>query len=260
MKFNISCPETGRNKIVELQNEEKMNELIDKKIGNEVEGSIINELFNGYTFKITGGFDKDGFAMKNGILTQGRKRILLKKGDKNFRFRKGYHREGVRKRKLVRGCIVSPDIRVLHLKITKVGPTLIPGLTEQGSELPKRLGPKRANNILKQLGIVDIYNKKKKNPEERKTLRFMITKFAPKRTVTTANGKTYVKRPKIQRLITPERLRRKRNIKRIKEERRKETEEQMKNYRDTLKRLRNNTKKSAANTAAKKTTTATKTK
>jgi small subunit ribosomal protein S6e len=104
-----------------------MNELIDKKIGNEVDGSIISELFNGYIFKISGGFDEDGFAMKNGILTQGRKKILLTKGSKNFRFKNGYHRTGVRKRKLVRGCIVSHSIRVLHLKIVKAGPTAIPG-------------------------------------------------------------------------------------------------------------------------------------
>ena len=104
-----------------------MNELIDKKIGNEVEGPVINEIFEGYLFKITGGFDKDGFAMKNGILTQGRKRILLTKGCKNFRFRSGYHRTGVRKRKLVRGCIVSPDIKILSLKIVKNGAKPIPG-------------------------------------------------------------------------------------------------------------------------------------
>jgi small subunit ribosomal protein S6e len=76
----------------------------------------------------------------------------------------------------------------------------------------------------------------------------MVTKFAPKRTVTTANGKTYVKRPKIQRLITPDRLRRKRTIKRIKEERRKTTEEQRKAYQDTLKRLRANSKKATTKT------------
>jgi hypothetical protein len=58
-----------------------------------------------------------------------------------------------------------------------------------------------------------MYNKKKTNSEERKTLRLMITKFAGKREVKTANGKVYQKRPKIQRLITPVRLRRKRVIK-----------------------------------------------
>jgi small subunit ribosomal protein S6e len=104
-----------------------MNNLIDRRIGNELEGSIIADLFDGYIFKITGGFDKDGFAMKNGILTQGRKRILLSKGSTNFKFKSGYHRDGVRKRKLVRGCIVSPDIKVLNLKIMKIGSQPIPG-------------------------------------------------------------------------------------------------------------------------------------
>jgi small subunit ribosomal protein S6e len=73
----------------------------------------------------------------------------------------------------------------------------------------------------------------------------MVTKFAPKREVTTKAGKTYVKRPKVQRLITPDRIRRKRVIKKIKEERRKFTEEQRKSYLDTVKRLRKNSKKSA---------------
>jgi small subunit ribosomal protein S6e len=85
----------------------------------------------------------------------------------------------------------------------------------------------------------------------------MVTKFAPKRTVTTANGKTYTKRPKVQRLITPDRLRRKRTIKKIKEERRNTTEEQRKAYNDVLKRIRTNSKKSAAKaTTQAKTTTA----
>jgi small subunit ribosomal protein S6e len=226
---------------VELQNDEKMSELIDKKIGEEVEGEVISELFGGYLFKITGGFDKDGFAMKNGILTQGRKRILLSKGDSGFRFRSGYHRTGVRKRKLVRGCIVSPDIKILNLKVTKIGPNPIPGLSEDAQ--PNRLGPKRANNILKEFGLLEIYNKKKQNTEERKTLRFMVTKFVPKREVTTKNDKKYVKRPKVQRLITPDRLRRKRVIKRIKADRVKFTEDQRKSYVDTLKRLRKSNKK-----------------
>jgi len=118
--------------MVELQNEEKLNELIDKKIGDEIDGKVISETFEGYTFKIVGGFDKDGFAMKNGVLTQAKKRILLTKGCSMFRFRKGYHRSGIRKRKLVRGCIVSNDIKILHLKVIKKGANPIPGLTEEG--------------------------------------------------------------------------------------------------------------------------------
>jgi len=111
-------------------------------------------------------------------------------------------------------------------------------LTEKGCELPKRLGPKRATNILKQFGLVNIYKKKSKDTEERKTLRFLISKYATKRTFTNSKGKEVTKRPKIQRLITPERLRRKRVNKQIKEERRKANDQLMKAYRERIKALR----------------------
>ena len=166
-----------------------MSQLIDLKIGNELDGSLVSDAFAGYTFKIMGGFDLDGFAMKNGVLTQGKKRILLKKGCSMFRFRKGYHRSGVRVRKLVRGCIVSPDIKVLNLKIIKKGENEVPGLCDKSCAEPKRLGPKRASKIVKEFGLSDIYNSKRKNEKERKDLRFLITKFAPKREVTTKNIK-----------------------------------------------------------------------
>lgn len=65
--------------MVELQNEDKLAEIIDKKIGDEIDGSIISDVFEGYKFKITGGFDKDGFAMKNGILAQGKKKFYSPK-------------------------------------------------------------------------------------------------------------------------------------------------------------------------------------
>ena len=187
--------------MVELQNEDKLAEIIDKKIGDEIDGSVISDVFDGYKFKITGGFDKDGFAMKNGILAQGKKKVLLTKGCSLFRYRKGYHRSGIRVRRLVRGCIISNDIKNVHLKIIKKGAKPIAGLTEEKDAQPKRLGPKRATRILKAFGLTAVYAEKKKNKDERKNLRFMITNFAPKRTVKTKNGKEYVKRPKIQRLI-----------------------------------------------------------
>jgi len=112
------------------------------------------------------------------------------------------------------------------------------GLTEKGCELPKRLGPKRATNILKQFGLVNIYKKKSRDTEERKTLRYLISKYSTKRTFTNAKGKEITKRPKIQRLITPERLRRKRTNKQIKEERRKANEQLMKAYRERIRALK----------------------
>ena len=221
--------------MVELQNEDKLSEIIDKKIGDEIDGSAISDIFEGYKFKITGGFDKDGFAMKNGILSQGKKKVLLTKGCSLFRFRKGYHRSGIRIRRLVRGCIVSHDIKNLHLKIIKKGPKDIAGLTEAKDAQPKRLGPKRATKILKEFGLLQTYTEKKKSKEEQKNLRFMITKFAPKRTVKTKNGKEYVKRPKIQRLITPDRLRRKKLLKKFHEERKAKAKKEEENYRAMIK-------------------------
>ena len=37
--------------MVELQNEDKLAEIIDKKIGDEIDGSIISDVFEGYKFK-----------------------------------------------------------------------------------------------------------------------------------------------------------------------------------------------------------------
>jgi small subunit ribosomal protein S6e len=222
--------------MVELQNEDKLAEIIDKKIGDEIEGSVISDVFDGYKFKITGGFDKDGFAMKNGILAQGKKKVLLTKGCSLFRYRKGYHRSGIRVRRLVRGCIISNDIKNVHLKIIKKGAKPIAGLTEEKDSQPKRLGPKRATRILKAFGLTAVYADKKKNKDERKNLRFMITNFAPKRSVTTKNGKVYVKRPKIQRLITPDRLRRKRLLKKFHLDRREKAEKDKRTYLELVKK------------------------
>lgn len=109
------------------------------------------------------------------------------------------------------------------------------GLTEPGSEIPKLRGPKRATKILKEFGLLEIYNKKKKDVKERKTLPLMITRLLPKREVKTKNGKNYFKRPKVQRLITPKRLQRKKVIKAIKKERREFVGQQKQAYDDTLK-------------------------
>lgn len=84
---------------------------------------------------------KQGFPLKQGVLVPHRVRLLLAKGHSCYRPR----RDGERKRKSVRGCIVGPDVRALHLVVVKQGEADIPGLTD--TVLPKRLGPKRATKI-----------------------------------------------------------------------------------------------------------------
>lgn len=67
--------------------------------------------------RITGGNDKQGFPMKQGVLTNGRVRLLLSKGHSCYRSR----RDGERRRKSVRGCIVDANLSALALIIVKKG-------------------------------------------------------------------------------------------------------------------------------------------
>ncbi len=67
--------------------------------------------------RISGGNDKQGFPMKQGVLTTGRVRLLMGKGHSCYRPR----RSGERRRKSVRGCIVDSNLSVISLVIVKKG-------------------------------------------------------------------------------------------------------------------------------------------
>merc|ERR1719226_324015 len=122
--------------------------------------------------------------MKQGILCNHRVRLLFKKGMSCYRER----RKGCRKRKSVRGCVVGPDLATLSLVIVKKGAEELPGLTDD--QRPRRLGPKRAANIRK------LFNLEKKDDVRH----FVVRREAGKKK----------KAPKIQRLVTPAMLQRKR--------------------------------------------------
>ncbi|KAG5541782.1 hypothetical protein RHGRI_021575 [Rhododendron griersonianum] len=165
----------------------------DKRLSQEVSGDALGEEFKGYVFKIMGGCDKQGFPMKQGVLTTGRPRLLLQRGTPCFR---GYgRRTGERRRKSVRGCIVSPDLSVLNLVIVKKGESELPGLTD--TEKPRLRGPKRASKICK------LFNLSKEDD-----VRKYVNTY--RRTFTNKAGKKISKAPKIQRLVTPLTVQRKR--------------------------------------------------
>eukprot|EP00286_Rhodomonas_abbreviata_P024156 CAMPEP_0181305248 /NCGR_PEP_ID=MMETSP1101-20121128/9618_1 /TAXON_ID=46948 /ORGANISM="Rhodomonas abbreviata, Strain Caron Lab Isolate" /LENGTH=241 /DNA_ID=CAMNT_0023411131 /DNA_START=287 /DNA_END=1012 /DNA_ORIENTATION=+ len=197
MKFNISNPATGCQKVIEVDDERKLREFYDKRMNQEVIGDVLGDEFKGFIFKISGGNDKQGFPMKQGVMTNKRVRLLLKKGSSCYRQR----RKGERKRKSVRGCIVSADIQVLNLVIVKKGEGELPGLTN--ANVPRRLGPKRATRIRKLFALDKQDN---------------IDAYRVKREITREGKKPTVKAPKIQRLVTPERLQRKRALKAFKKE------------------------------------------
>ncbi len=116
-------------------------------MGAEVPADSLGDEWKGYVLRITGGNDKQGFPMKQGVLLPTRVRLLLSDGHSCYRTR----RTGERKRKSVRGCIVSMDLSVLALTVVKQGEQDIAGLTDVVH--PKRLGPKRAMKIRKFFGL-----------------------------------------------------------------------------------------------------------
>ena len=186
MKLNICYPALGSQKPIDIDDENKLRCLMDKRISQEVEGDLLGDEFKGYVFRITGGNDKQGFPMKQGVLCNYRVRLLLADGMSCYRAR----RDGERKRKSVRGCIVGSDICVLNLMIVKKGEKEIPGLTDEASAKPRRLGPKRASHIRQLFGL------SKKDD---------VRKFVVRRQFE-HNGHKRDKAPKIQRLVTHLRL------------------------------------------------------
>merc|ERR1712157_287779 len=135
-----------------------------------------------------------GFPMMQGVLTNGRVRLLLGAQHSCYRPR----RTGQRHRRSVRGCIVDANLSVLHLIIIKKGEADIPGLTD--TTVPRRLGPKRAGKIRK------LFNLTKDDD---------VRQYVVRRPIKLREGqeKPKTKAPKIQRLITPLVLQRARRVK-----------------------------------------------
>lgn len=209
MKFNISFPVTGQQKKIEIEDESRVRAFFDKRMGHEVDGEVLGQEFKGYLFRIAGGNDKQGFPMKQGVLYPGRVRLLLRKGVSCYRPR----RTGERKRKSVRGCIVGPDITVLHLVIIQKGENEIPGLTDDPR--PRRLGPKRASKIRKLFALDQGVSTKDVKAEDRDDVR----RYVIRRKIQKEGKPERQKAPKIQRLITADRIRRKLKEKAEKKER-----------------------------------------
>jgi len=107
-KVIVSDPE-GTSKVVELE-ENRAAPLIGRKIGEIMDGSVVN--IPGQKIQVTGGSDKDGFPMRPSVHGGVRRRVLLS-GGVGFNSQK----EGMRKRKTVRGNIITEEIVQINLKI-----------------------------------------------------------------------------------------------------------------------------------------------
>lgn len=137
--------------------------------------------------------------MLNGVLRKSRVRLLLKVGQNLLR----YKRDGYRKRKSVRGCIVAEDISTLNLSIVTQSDKQIAGLSD--SMMPNRKGPKRASKIRKLFSLGADEN---------------VCRLVARRVVKEYdNGFKKYKAPKVQRLITKRVQQRREDLKKVKADR-----------------------------------------
>lgn len=112
MAFKLVVSDKSESYQIELDNNEK--QLIGLSIGEEFDGQIAG--LEGYTLKITGGSDKNGFTMKKDVEGSRRIKSLLSGGV-------GYKPKsaGVKRRKTVRGNTISDDIVQINTIVTKSG-------------------------------------------------------------------------------------------------------------------------------------------
>ncbi|MEM2911233.1 MAG: 30S ribosomal protein S6e [Candidatus Bathyarchaeia archaeon] len=110
-KIIVSDPEEGTSKTVELE-EARATPLIGKKIGDTIDGTILG--LQGCKVQITGGSDKDGFPMRPNVHGGVRRSVVLSGGV-------GFNPEnkGERRRKKVRGNIITDEIVQINMKIVE---------------------------------------------------------------------------------------------------------------------------------------------
>ena len=109
MAFKVVVSQKAETHQIEVDDGKALNGLV---IGDEFDGGIVG--LDGYTLKVTGGSDKNGFAMKKDVSGTRRIKSLLTGGI-------GYHpkADGVKRRKTVRGNTIADDIVQVNTVVVK---------------------------------------------------------------------------------------------------------------------------------------------
>ena len=110
-KVIVSDPEVGKSKVVELEGTRAV-PLIGRRLGEVIEGTVMG--MSGQKLQITGGSDKDGFPMRLNIHGGVRVNVILTESV-------GFHpdREGERRRKTVRGNVITEEIVQVNMKVVE---------------------------------------------------------------------------------------------------------------------------------------------
>lgn len=108
-KVVVSDPETGKSSVVEVEGTRAV-PLIGRRIGETLDGSVVG--LSGHKVLITGGCDLAGFPMRPDVHGGVKSRVLLS-GGVGYRPRG----KGIRRRKTIRGNMISEDIVQINMKI-----------------------------------------------------------------------------------------------------------------------------------------------
>ncbi|MCX8149896.1 MAG: 30S ribosomal protein S6e [Candidatus Bathyarchaeota archaeon] len=129
-KVIVSDPATGTSKVVELE-EARAVPFIGRKIGEILDGAVVD--LPAQKIQIMGGSDKDGVPMRPNVHGGVRRNIVLSGGV-------GFNptKPGQRKRKTVRGNVITDEIVQINVKI--VGQPKKPKSENKGQE-PKAEAP-----------------------------------------------------------------------------------------------------------------------
>lgn len=110
-KVIVSDPEDGTSKVIELE-EVRAAPLIGRRIGETIDGTVVD--MPAYKLLIRGGSDTDGVPMRPNVHGGGRRKVILS-GGAGFK----PERKGERKRKTVRGDIITEEIIQINTKIVE---------------------------------------------------------------------------------------------------------------------------------------------
>ena len=112
MAFKLNISEKGKAWKLEIESEF----LVGKSVGDKIDGKEIKPELEGYELEITGGSDSAGFPLFKEVSGIGLKKVLFKKGW-------GMHdpKDGIRRKKTVRGKTISSAVSLINMKVINAG-------------------------------------------------------------------------------------------------------------------------------------------
>jgi small subunit ribosomal protein S6e len=122
-KVIVSDPQAGTSKVVELE-EARAAPFIGRRLGETLDGSAVD--LPAHTVQILGGSDKDGVPMIGNVHGGVRRKVVLSNGT-GFSAKK----KGERRRKTVRGNIITDEIVQINMKIVERPAKPVEAKTEQ---------------------------------------------------------------------------------------------------------------------------------